>query len=120
VEPKSAVQPPSRTTGVGQPEPKRPAVRSADSRPVKAAPAPSARDEGREVLSAVEFPTVVVESVRWHPSADRRVARMHVDLAGPLDVREGDMIAGVLIEKIRPGAVQIRVGGRTRIFPIAP
>jgi hypothetical protein len=63
---------------------------------------------------------VVVESVRWHPSAERRVARVQIDRAGPLDVREGDIIAGVLIELIRPAAVQLRLGAYTQIVFLEP
>lgn len=89
-------------------------------RVVKAGSASSAEAEGSTLLSPIGFPKVIVESVRWHPEAARRTARMQVDLAGPLDVREGDMIAGVLIETIRPGAVKLRVGERTRVVPITP
>jgi hypothetical protein len=86
----------------------------------EASPAPRAEPEGQEVLSPVAFPLVVLESVRWHPSAERRAARMRIDQAGPLDVREGDIVAGVLIELIRPAAVQLRLGANTRLFFVEP
>ena len=104
-------------------------------RPDVAAPVPPPKPEVRvmsekspspvvvpspEALSTVRFPEVLVSSVRWHPDAHRRVARLEVDRAGPLEVREGDIVAGVLVETIRPAAVELRVGGKTRVVSVRP
>jgi hypothetical protein len=82
-----------------------------------AAPVPPA---SQTALSGVAFPEVIVSSVRWHPDNFRRAARIEVAEAGPLDVREGDIVAGVLVETIRPAAIEVRVGTETRVIPVRP
>ncbi len=74
----------------------------------------------RGSLSSIRFPEVQVTSVRWHPDAHRREARLQVEQAGPLDVQEGDIVVGVLVETIRPAAVEIRVGAETRVIAVSP
>jgi hypothetical protein len=71
--------------------------------------------EPSELLDAplatdLPFPEVSLEAVRWHPDAGRREARLMVDNRRPVDVREGDIVAGVAVRRIDPGAVELTVG----------
>ncbi len=66
----------------------------------------------------VSFPDLSVETVRWHPEPERRVARILLDGTRPIEAREGDIIAGVAIQRIDPGAVEMRLGDiRARLKP---
>ena len=79
-------------------------VAAADSR----ASAPEADDE----LQA--FPALVLESVVWHPSASRRRATLVLDGVRAEDVREGDIVSGVAVDRITPGSVSLRIGETQR------
>jgi hypothetical protein len=68
--------------------------------------------------STVAFPELSVERVSWHPLAERRSARMRLDGTRPIDAREGDIIAGVAIERIDPGAVEVRMGDVLRLLQL--
>ena len=57
-------------------------------------------------------------SVRWHPSAERRLVRIRFDQSGPYDLQEGDEVAGVLIYRIHPASVEVRKGSRTATLTI--
>jgi hypothetical protein len=72
------------------------------------------------VLAPVAFPEVIVLSVRWHPDPVRRTATLELENAGPLDVSEGDIVAGVMIGEIMPASVELRVGDRSRVATIQP
>ncbi len=71
-------------------------------------------------IESVGFPDLQVESVRWHPEPERREARILLDDTRPIDAREGDVIAGVAIYRIDPGAVEFRVGDLHRRLLIGP
>jgi hypothetical protein len=75
---------------------------------------------GVDPLSPVHFPPLRILNVRWHPQPDRRGAILEIDRAGPIDVQEGDIIAGVLIRKIDPAAIEAAVGSEVRIFEMEP
>lgn len=60
------------------------------------------------------FPALSLQSVRWHPEPDRRQARILLDDTRPVDAQEGDIIAGVAVHRIDPGAVELRMGGRVQ------
>ena len=64
------------------------------------------------------FPDLALESVRWHPEPERRAARILLDQTRPLDAREGDIVAGVAIHRIDPGAVELRLGNARRRIKI--
>jgi hypothetical protein len=98
-----------------EPEPERPSPSVIPTRSD-----PPAEEEGRDVVLPIGIPAVEIESVRWHPDPSRRVARLQIEQAGPLDVREGDIIAGVLIQTIRPAEVEVRVGARIGVIPVRP
>ena len=66
------------------------------------------------------FPAVRVESIRWHPIPERRVASLHFEQQDAPEAREGDIVAGVLIYRIDPGAVELRIGSAQRVVSPEP
>lgn len=64
------------------------------------------------------FPTLEVEAVRWHPDPERRTALLLLDNARPVEAREGDIVGGLEIEKIEPGAIEVRMGKLIRRIQI--
>ena len=76
--------------------------------------AKSAEDRKAEIFlaggGALTLPELSIERVSWHPKAERRSARIRLDGTRPIEAREGDIIAGVAIERIDPGAVEVRMG----------
>ena len=68
--------------------------------------------------SALAFPELSLELVSWHPLPERRSARIRLDGTRPIDAREGDIIAGVAIERIDPGAIQVRMGDALRLIQL--
>ena len=60
------------------------------------------------------FPSLVLESVVWHPSSSRRRATLVLDGARAEDVREGDIVSGVAVDRIEPGFVSFRIGETLR------
>jgi hypothetical protein len=69
---------------------------------------------------ALPFPKVVIERLRWHPDPARREARLQLEQAGPLIAHEGDIVAGVLVRRIEPDAVEVQVGSARRLIPLVP
>ena len=92
------------------PKPREPIARK-DAEPELRA-APRAADVPAATRSA--FPDVRVESIRWHPVAERRVASLRFELQDAPEAREGDIVAGVLVYRIDPGSVELRVGSAQR------
>ncbi len=103
--PKTAAAKPS-----APPKPREPIARK-DAEPELRA-APRAADVPAATRSA--FPDVRVESIRWHPVAERRVASLRFELQDAPEAREGDIVAGVLVYRIDPGSVELRVGSAQR------
>ena len=68
--------------------------------------------------SALAFPELSLELVSWHPVAERRSARIRLDGTRPINAREGDIIAGVAIERIDPGAIQVRMGDALQLIQL--
>ncbi len=66
------------------------------------------------------FPPVRVESIRWHPISERRVATLRFEQQNVADAHEGDIVGGVLVYRIDPGAVEIRVGSTSRVIRPTP
>jgi hypothetical protein len=62
----------------------------------------------------VSFPDLTLESVRWHPNAARREARLLIEQSRTVDAQEGDIVVGVSVHRIDPGAVELRMGGQRR------
>jgi hypothetical protein len=63
---------------------------------------------------------VRIDRVRWHPDADRRVVWLEIDRAGPFEAREGDILAGALVRRIEPGAVELQIGSARRRVRVEP
>jgi hypothetical protein len=61
-----------------------------------------------------------VRQIRWHPDAARRVVSLELESRRIDDAREGDLVAGVKIEQIRPGSVQISVAGQGATVQLEP
>jgi cytoskeletal protein RodZ len=78
------------------------------------APRPSSSSASEPAASASAFPWVRVESIRWHPVSERRVASLVFERQNAPEAREGDIVAGVLVFRIDPGSVELRVGGVQR------
>ncbi|MEE8558689.1 MAG: hypothetical protein V3T14_12470 [Myxococcota bacterium] len=112
--------PPPKVTAVEPPPPFEPAEAPEVEDAAGDPPVGMEESDVVEVLSPVGFPLVEVRNVRWHPDPRRRSARIRIDRAGPLEVREGEIVSGVLIETIRPGTVVLQLGGRVRSFSIEP
>jgi hypothetical protein len=66
------------------------------------------------------FPIVRVESIRWHPVSERRVVSLKFEQENATDAHEGDIVAGVLVYRIDPGAVELRVGSTSRVIRPVP
>ena len=71
-----------------------------------------------EPLAPLEFPEVRVVQIRWHPDTTRREAQLRVGDDPELVAREGDIVAGLLVSRIRPDAVELRLGSETKISPL--
>jgi hypothetical protein len=72
------------------------------------------------VAVGVPFPILEVQSVLWHPDPQRRQATLLVDGQLSTDAREGDLIGGVLVDRITPGSVEFRMGEERKRVDIAP
>jgi hypothetical protein len=86
--------------------------------PVPPRPGDSEADASFGAVSADGFPRLTVEQVRWHPAPERRVARILLEDTRPVEAYEGDIIAGVAIHRIDPGAVELRLGDARRRIAI--
>jgi hypothetical protein len=102
----------------------KPTVRVAAVKPKPAAATPIARPTPQRTAAAAPpssaFPDVRVESIRWHPVAARRVAGLHFEQQDVPEAREGDIVAGVLVYRINPGSVELRVGSAQRTVSPGP
>ena len=84
-------------------------------------PPPDSRsDAAADALAPTAFPEVRVESIRWHPLAERRAASLRFAQQNVADAHEGDIVGGVLVFRIEPGAVELRVGSTSRVVRPGP
>ncbi len=100
------------------PSPRAQAPPAAESgTPETGAAEPAAPEEPAvdEVIAPIEFPEVRVVQIRWHPEAVRREAHLRVADQPELVAREGDIVAGLLVSRIDPDAVELRIGSETKI-----
>jgi hypothetical protein len=132
VAPLAAPPPPAPAPALAAPPPPAPAPKA--SRPVVAAkpvakpkpaappPEPARREPEPEATADAlsVFPEVHVESIRWHPLAARRAASLRFDQQNAADAHEGDIVGGVLVYRIEPGAVELRVGSTSRVVRPTP
>jgi hypothetical protein len=89
-----------------------------DSKP--ASPSPTPKAARTPEADGGDFPEVRVQSVRWHPDSERRVARIDLPQVGPIDIREGDIVSGVLVVRIDPGAIELQLGSARRRVALGP
>jgi len=81
----------------------------------------SARDAAKPATpEADDFPEITVANVVWHPEADRRRASVTIDQTPLADAREGDILKGIEVEKIEPGAVEFKLGSELKTVRIGP
>ena len=83
-------------------------------------PAPYGAGDAPEPTALNVFPPVRVESIRWHPIPERRVTSLRFEQQNVSDAHEGDIVGGVLVYRIDPGAVEIRVGSTSRVIRPTP
>jgi hypothetical protein len=84
------------------------------------APSPTAKPARTPAADDGDFPEIVVQSVRWHPDAERREARLDLPQVGPIDIHEGDIVSGMLVVRIDPGAVELQLGSARRRLTLGP
>jgi hypothetical protein len=99
---------------VAKPAATRPAARPARD------PAPRFAAAGAASTPSTAFPEVRVESIRWHPIPERRIASLQFEQQNAPEAREGDIVAGVLVYRIDPGAVELRIGSAQRVISPEP
>ena len=85
---------------------------TAEAAPLDPAPVESA--------VSMQFPELEVQSVLWHPDPLRRQATIVIDGQLATDAREGDLIGGVMIDRITPGSVDFRVGQERKRVDMTP
>jgi hypothetical protein len=57
-------------------------------------------------------PKVTVEKTVWHPTPERRVARIEVEgFKGKLELHEGDAVGTLVVSEIQPSGVVFLHGG---------
>jgi hypothetical protein len=89
------------------PEPRAPAP-GVEPPPAKR-PAPAAK---AAVAPASAFSAPRVSRTTWHPVAERRTAVVELPGGGTENVREGQLVAGVLVKRIEPSGVLFERAGR--------
>jgi hypothetical protein len=115
-------------------QPKQRAIAPPEPGPARPAPAAPAPGEGEALASAgtprpqgdavaaedtvekraataASAPEVRVERTQWHPTPAKRSALIRVGADEPLEVREGDAVAGVVVKEIRPSGVLFLYAG---------
>ena len=102
---KPAVQPPPP---VAKPPAAEPAIQPPP--PIARQPAPKAPTPAR--VATVKPPKVTVKKTIWHPTPERRVARIEVEgRKGPLELHEGDAVGTLVVSEIQPSGVVFLHGG---------
>ncbi len=70
--------------------------------------------EATPSVAAALFPGVQLTSVRWHPKPERRTIEIGVQGARPVVAHEGDLVEGIKVRRIDPGAVELEMGESRR------
>ena len=121
--PATGIDPRSRTAHATSPAPKPKArPKHAPPQPLpEAAPDIVASSAGDASDAAQpQFPPVRVQSIRWHPLAARRVASLRFEQQDVRDAHEGDVVGGVTVYRIDPGAVELRIGSTSLVVRPIP
>ena len=78
--------------------------------PVAKPPAPKASTPAR--VATVKPPKLTVKKTVWHPTPERRVARIEVEgHEGALELHEGDAVGTLVVSEIQPSGVIFLHGG---------
>jgi len=106
--------PRSVLSGSPSSEPSRTQGRGGKNRSERVQRAADADSPSPEMVSATsdDFPKLQVESVQWHPDPSLRRAVVLIDGVKSEQLREGDLFEGLFIDRIEPGSVDFRLGGR--------
>lgn len=120
--PVARVEPPSEPQPVAEPESVRVAAvaRPPGEEPARE-PAVTKPDPGSYPdpdLFTARFPDLRLEAVRWHPDSARREVRLLIDSMRSVSAQEGDVISGVAVYRIDPGAVELHLGDTVRLIRI--
>jgi hypothetical protein len=87
-----------------------PAAKPATQPPPKLAPPPARPAPAR--VAKIRPPKVTVKRTIWHPTPERRMARIEVEgRKGSLELREGDAVGTLVVGEIRPSGVVFLHGG---------
>lgn len=91
-------------------EPPPPAVELSVQPSPRLAPPPKPSPPAR--VATLRPPKVIVKKTVWHPTPERRVARIEVEgHKGPLDLHEGDAVGTLVVAEIQPSGVVFLHGG---------
>ncbi len=83
--------------------------------PPAAVAKPAPAKAKRRTAALPRAPKVTIERTVWHPTADRRSARVLVDgMKGPLELKEGDAVGVLVVSEINPSSV-VFLHGANRI-----
>jgi hypothetical protein len=109
--PKSPTSPRSSTLARSapkkQPAESKPARKSQPPKESAASPAPSPIEH----VNRRALPELTIIRTAWHPSADRRSAKIRLEDSDEiLNLREGDAVGGLVIREISPSAVVFNAG----------
>jgi hypothetical protein len=83
------------------------------SQPSRPAPKSQPNPESSSIarLDRPDLSDLTIIRTAWHPSADRRTAKIRLeDTNEIMNLREGDAIGGLVIMKISPSAVLFKAG----------
>jgi hypothetical protein len=100
----------TRWTPVAPPQATPPAV-AAPTRGAEPLPAAAVEPEPQASAPASAEPSLRLESIHYSESVGHRSATLRIDGGAPVDVRQGDVVAGVEVQLILPEAVYVRRGG---------
>ncbi|MBW2395193.1 MAG: hypothetical protein JRG95_13065, partial [Deltaproteobacteria bacterium] len=110
-----AASPPARSVASAPPPVRPPPAAKPTPRAARPEPAPKpapARPRPPQVATIPPPPIVHVARTVWHPSPDRRSARVEVEgFAEPLELKEGDAVGVLVVAEIQPSAVVFLHGG---------
>jgi len=100
-----ALTPQREIAPTSEPEPP-PRVAEAPPTPAAEEPAPTpAAPREPDVAVVAPRPEIWVESTEWHPSPEKRSARIRVGEDEARNLHEGDAVDGVIVKEIRPSGV---------------
>jgi len=72
---------------------------------------PSSGSTAVERLDRPGLPDLTIIRTAWHPSADRRSAKIRLEASNEiLNLREGDAVGGLVVQEISPSAVLFKAG----------